>query len=279
MESLVTTAWLAEQLGRGDLRVLDASLHLSATGRDAAAEFEAGHIPGAHFLDLAALRDPTSPLPNTLPTPAQAAARFAALGLERSDRIALYDDSPLVSAARAWFVLRGFGFERLALLDGGLRKWREEGRPLVSGVSAIPPTPHSPIAFTGPVRDKADMLTNIASRTEQVIDARDPERFAGTSADTVHGLPGGHIPGTRNLYYRELFHADGTFRLPAELRAAFAAAGIDPARPIAASCGSGVTAAVVLFALHLLGEQGSLYDGSWSEWGADPTTPKATGPA
>ncbi|WP_133364871.1 sulfurtransferase [Qipengyuania sediminis] len=279
MHSLVSTDWLGEHMQEPGLRILDASLHLPAAGRDAAAEFAIGHIPGASFLDLAALRDPSSALPNTLPTPAQAAARFAALGLARGDRIVLYDDSALLSAARGWFVLRGFGFGHIALLDGGLGKWRAEGRPLESGITSIAATDFAPTEFTGATRDKADMLANISSAAEQVVDARDSERFAGTGADMVHGLPGGHIPGARNLHYRDLLRPDGTFRPATELRAAFAAAGIDPARPIAASCGSGVTASAVLFALHLLGLEGALYDGSWSEWGADPATPKATGPA
>lgn len=280
MDSLVSTAWLAERIGESDLRVIDASMHLAAAARDAGAEFAAAHIPGARFLDLASLRDTGSAPPNTLPTAELAARRLGALDLAPSSRIVLYDDSALRTSARAWFVLRGFGLQRIAILDGGLAKWRSEGRSMESGAPGSAPDNHAPRPFAGAVRDKAAMLVNVATGTEQVLDARDPGRFAGDIADAVHGLPGGHIPGSRNLHYRDLFEADGTFKPPPALRAALAEAGVDPARPVIATCGSGVTAAVLLFALHVLGAQETaLYDGSWSEWGADPATPKATGPA
>lgn len=280
MDSLVTTAWLAERLGTPNLVILDASLHLPAAKRDAAAEFEAAHIPGARFLDLASFRDIASPLANTVPTPAQAAARLSELGLERSHRVILYDDSVLRSAARAWFLLRGFGFCDVAILDGGLAKWRAEGLPLEAGVAPLPAASVAPMPFDRRLRDKAQMLALVGGGDEQIVDARDPGRFTGATVDPVHGLPGGHMPGARNLFYGDVFAADGTYKPAEELRDVFAAAGIDLARPIVTTCGSGVTAAAVLFALHLLGvSDAALYDGSWSEWGADPTTPKAVGPA
>lgn len=281
MDSLVSTDWLAQRLGGDDLVVLDASAHATEPSRDCRAEFAAGHIPGARFLDLAALKDAGSAVPNALPAPAQMADRLAALGVRRASRIVIYDDSAVKTAARAWFVLRMNGFANIAVLDGGIAKWRAEGRALETGETAPAAAPVEPLVGDWQrVRTKADMLDNLATGEEQVIDARDGGRFTGETIDTVHGLPGGHIPGARNLFFRDLYREDGTLRSEAELRTAFEGAGVDLDKPIAASCGSGVTASVLLFALHRLGvDEAALYDGSWSDWGADPATPKETGPA
>jgi thiosulfate/3-mercaptopyruvate sulfurtransferase len=279
LPSLVSTDWLAELCGDANLVVLDASHHLPAAGRNARAEFAAAHIPGARFLDLASLVDTTSSVPAALPRPEQLAERLASLGVVPGAAIILYDDSAIRTAARAWFILRSSGWERVAVLDGGLAKWRSEGRPLESGEPAIAPA--LPAALTPPrdVRSKADMLANLESAAEQVLDARSADRVYGSGIDPVHGGPNGRIPGALNLPYTEVMNADGTYKSPAELRAAFAQAGIDLARPVTTSCGSGVTASVLLFALHLIGKTDTaLYDGSWSEWGADPATPKAQGP-
>jgi thiosulfate/3-mercaptopyruvate sulfurtransferase len=280
MDSLVSTDWLAQHLGEPGLVVLDASSHLPDAKRDARAEFAAGHIPGARFLDLATLIDPASPVPAAVPSGAQFAERITALGVDDGDRMVIYDDSAVKTAARAWFIARMNGVAQVAILDGGLGKWRAEGRPLESGEAAPERGHFTPAPGSGTVRFKSDMLVNLASRREQVVDARGRARFSGEEADFRPNIASGHIPGSCNLPFNLLYAHDGTFCSPRDLRRAFEHAGIDLAKPVVTTCGGGVTAAVLLFALHLLGKDDvALYDGSWSEWGADPATPKATGAA
>ena len=280
MDSLVTTEWLANEMGASDLRIVDASWHMPASGRNGLEEYLAGHIPGAVFMDLADLVDTASPVDNTLPPPEKFASRMQSLGLGDGSRIVIYDDSAVKTAARAWFMLKLFGAHDVAILDGGIAKWKAEGRPLAEGRETLRHRHFTAWQEDGKVRTKEQMLANVASGAEQVLDARGAARFTGEEADPRPNIAAGHIPGARNLPYSELFNADGTFKDKAGLAAAFAAAGIDLDKPVVTSCGSGVTACVLLFGMHLLGkEDGKLYDGSWTEWGADPATPKELGAA
>ncbi len=275
MDSLVSTQWLAEHLGEPDLVAVDCSWHMPASGRNGRAEFPDAHIPGARYLDIDEVADKSHPAPHMLPRAAEFGAAMERLGIGRDDRIVIYDNSPTRTAARGWFMLRHFGADRLAILDGGLQKWVAEGRPTESGEPAPRAARFDAVERVGEVVAKADML-----ECGVILDARGAGRFDGSEADPRPGVAPGHIPGARNLPFGALYREDGTFKSTEEIRALFAEAGIDPARPFTASCGSGVTANALIFAAHLLGAHGNkLYDGSWSEWGADPATPKALGPA
>lgn len=269
MDDLISTEHLQAALQQPDLRVIDATAFLPDVARDARAEHAAAHIPGAVFLDLAAFAD--------VPDAKAFEAGMRVLGLGRDDRIVVYDNSPLHSAARAWWLLRMFGAHRVALLDGGLAKWKAEGRALESGDA---------ICRGGDFRARADdaslaRMADVANPgAAQIVDARSAARFMGEEAEPRPGIAPGHMPGARNLPQGELFAADGTWKPDDALRSAFTAAGVDLDRPMITTCGSGVTAAVLSFGAHLLGKHDvRLYDGSWAEWGADASTPKLTGPA
>lgn len=279
MDALVTTEWLANELTANDLRVVDATQFLAEHGRNAAAEYEAAHIPGAVFMDLAEIADTNNPLPSMLPSPEKFASRMQSLGLGDGSRIVLYDDSPLHSAARAWWMLHTFGAHDVAILDGGIAKWKAEGRPTTSGKETLRHRHFTVWADDSGVRSLNQMKANVASGAEQVLDARSSARFTGEEPDPRPATHAGHIPGSKHLYYADLFNTDGTWKTGDALKAAFTGAGVDLSLPLVATCGSGITAAVLVFGAGLLDNKAALYDGAWAEWGADLSTPKAMGPA
>jgi thiosulfate/3-mercaptopyruvate sulfurtransferase len=272
--ALVTTEWLARNLGRRDVRVVDGSWHMPQLQRDARAEFAQAHIPGAVFFDIDAIADHRTTLPHMLPSASEFARAVGRLGIGSPDRVVVYDTRGVVSAARVWWTFRVFGHDRMFVLDGGLPRWRAEGRPVEAGA----PTP-KPRRFTARlrrslVRDLATMRQNLKTGKAQVLDARSRGRFAGTEPEPRAGLRAGHIPGSLNLPYDELYQKDGTF-LPADaIRGKLEGAGIDLARPVVTSCGSGVTASVLALGFYVAGRPDvAVYDGSWTEWGGRDDTP------
>ncbi|WPY93500.1 3-mercaptopyruvate sulfurtransferase [Limimaricola variabilis] len=278
--TLVSTRWLAERLGDPDLRILDASWYLPDTGRDGRAEYDAAHIPGARYFDIDDISDHRSGLPHMAPPPEKFVARLRAMGVGDGHRIVVYDGAGLFSAARVRWLFRLMGKDEVAVLDGGLPKWRAEGRPLTAE-----PTPLRDRHLTvNPRRDMAVDATEVARAVKLgshvIIDARASARFEGGAPEPRAGLRSGHIPGSRNLFFRELLRPDGTMKDEPGIRAAFARAGVDLDRPVITTCGSGVTAAVLSLALERIGKTDhQLYDGSWSEWGMFPDLPVETGPA
>lgn len=275
--SLVSTPWLAAHLDAPDVRIVDASLHLPDAGRDAKAEYEESHIVGAAFMDLAELTAGASDPGNKLPSLEKFASRMRRLGIGDGNRIVLYDKSDLRSACRAWWMLRYFGHSEVAVLDGGFAKWAAEENPI--DFLAQPPRDRhfTPRVNSMLLRDLPQMLDNLETKRAQVVDARSAARFSGEMPEPRPNMRAGHIPGSINVPYSALFQGDGTFKDNAALEAVFKDAGIDIHAPITTTCGSGVTAGVLAFALERIGaREVSLYDGSWSEWGGRDDTPVET---
>ena len=265
---LVSTDWLAAHLGAPDLRVLDASWHMPDSSRDPRAEFEAGHIPGARFFDIDALSDDQSSLPHMAPPLEKFVSRMRALGVGDGHRVVIYDSAGLFSAARAWWMFRLFGKNNVAVLDGGLPKWKAEGRELEDMPPIVRDRHMTVSRQAGLVKDVTQVAHASKLGLAEIIDARPAPRFRGEVDEPRPGLRAGHIPGARNVPFGEVLNPDGTMKDVAALRAVFEGAGVDLSKPAITTCGSGVTAAVLALALERLGHRNwALYDGSWAEWG------------
>lgn len=280
-EALVSTEWLAANSSDPNVRILDSSFKQPGITPTAREDYDAGHIPGAVFFDIDDIAEPGTSLPHMIPSPARFAEKMAERGIGHEDKVIVYDANGLSSAGRAWWMLRLFGHDKVALLDGGLPKWKAEGRVLETAAPTIPERRFRPRFDSDLVRGKATMLANVSSHWEQVVDARAAGRFDGTAEETWPGRRRGHIPGSRNLPFDQVTDPDTKqLKSAEELAGLFAHAGVALDRPIVTSCGSGVTACALAFALYLIGhERAAIYDGSWSEWGLPDGPPIATGPA
>ncbi|SLN29689.1 3-mercaptopyruvate sulfurtransferase [Pseudooctadecabacter jejudonensis] len=279
-KTLVSTAWLADHLKDPDLRVLDATWFMASEGRDPIAEYEAAHIPGARFFDIEEISDSRSELPHMMPSTEKFMSRMRKMGVGDGHQIVVYDGMGLFSAARVWWMFRLLGKTDIAVLDGGFPKWQAEGHP----VEDLPPVIRDRHMTTTRQNQMVKDVTQVAAASKLgdyvIVDARSPERFRGDAPEPREGLRAGHIPNSRNVFYRDLLNPDGTMKDPATMRSVFEAAGVDLAKPAILTCGSGVTAAILALALERMGKTDhAVYDGSWSEWGLFHDLPLATGDA
>ncbi|WP_118137916.1 3-mercaptopyruvate sulfurtransferase [Oceanicella sp. SM1341] len=275
---LVSTDWLESHLGAPDVKILDASWFLPPEGRDPKAEYLEGHIPGAIFFDIDEISDSQSPLPHMAPPVEKFISRMRALGVGDGYRVVVYDSSGLFSAARVWWTFRLFGKADVAVLDGGLAKWKAEGRPLEDGSPVLRDRHFTARRNAALVRDVTQVARAAKLGEEQIVDARSPARFRGDEKEPRQGLRSGHIPGSLNVHYRTVLNEDGTMKSPEALRGVFEAAGVDLGKPVITTCGSGITAAILSLALERAGHRRhALYDGSWAEWGMYGDLKVATG--
>lgn len=277
--TFVSTEWLAARLGDPAIAIVDASWYLPNANRDGAAEFKISHIPGAVYFDLDKVADTSSGLPHMLPSAERFAETVGKLGIAETQTTVVYDGSGLFSAPRVWWTFRIMGAKDVRILEGGFPKWTAEGRPVEAGDATPAPKTFNAVLGVAGVRSIQDMRGLVADSSVTIVDARPGERFRGEQPEPRAGLRTGHMPGSRNVPAGSLV-ADGKLKSAAEIEAAFAAAGVDPSRPIVTSCGSGVTAAILTLALGTIGAKDvALYDGSWAEWGGATDAPVVTGPA